>query len=83
LQDVTALHISIGASTNPSVSTQIALLRRLLNGEGKGDLSLAFSKITKVGLGFTIKFAKVAHHEATRVKYLLSSLLIVQISWRP
>jgi hypothetical protein len=57
LQDVTALHISIGAFTRPSVSTQIALLRRLLNGEGKGDLNLAFKKITKVSVGFATKFS--------------------------
>ncbi|EKM81020.1 hypothetical protein AGABI1DRAFT_105866 [Agaricus bisporus var. burnettii JB137-S8] len=47
LQDVTALHISIGAFTRPSVSTQIALLRRLLDGGGKGDLGLAFKKISE------------------------------------
>lgn len=48
LQDETALHVAIGASTSPSVSTQIALLRRLLSGEGKGDLGKAFEKVVKV-----------------------------------
>ncbi len=48
LQEETALLISIGAVTKPSVSTQISVLRRLLNGEGEGDLGKAFKKIVKV-----------------------------------
>jgi hypothetical protein len=48
LQDETAVHITIGAFTNPSVSTQIGLLRRLLNGEGEGALGQAFNLIHKV-----------------------------------
>ncbi|KAF9450409.1 composite domain of metallo-dependent hydrolase [Macrolepiota fuliginosa MF-IS2] len=47
LQDETALHITIGAFTTPSVSTQISLLRRLLNSGGEGDLGEAFKKIIK------------------------------------
>jgi len=45
LQQETALHVEIGTSTKPSVSTQIAVLRRLLNGEGGGDLGNAFKKV--------------------------------------
>ena len=48
-QDVAALHVTVqyygGA---PSVSTQIAALRKLLNGSGHGELGLWFEKVAKV-----------------------------------
>ncbi|KZT28940.1 carbohydrate esterase family 9 protein [Neolentinus lepideus HHB14362 ss-1] len=46
VQDVAALHVSIrhgGAA--PSVSTQIAALRKLLKGEGKGELEHWFKRV--------------------------------------
>lgn len=53
LQDKTALHVSIthSPSNSLSVSTQIAFLRRLLNGSGNGDLGEAFKSVVKVGFG--------------------------------
>lgn len=50
LQDEAALLVSIGSSTKPSISTQVGVLRRLLNGEGEGDLGKAFKKITKASI---------------------------------
>lgn len=47
IQDVTALHVSVGPAT-ASISTQIATLRRLLLGNGKGDLASQFSEVVKV-----------------------------------
>ncbi|PFH51541.1 hypothetical protein AMATHDRAFT_2992 [Amanita thiersii Skay4041] len=39
IQDVAALHVTIGKTSKPSVSTQIAALRNLLLGNTKGDLA--------------------------------------------
>jgi hypothetical protein len=47
LQDVTALHVSIGSS-KPSVSTQIATLRNLFSGIGEGKLGACFGDILSV-----------------------------------
>ncbi|TFK44767.1 carbohydrate esterase family 9 protein [Crucibulum laeve] len=46
VQDVTALHVAIGAS-KPSVSTQIAALRNLLSGRGEGELAARFKDVVK------------------------------------
>ncbi|KXN85387.1 hypothetical protein AN958_11487 [Leucoagaricus sp. SymC.cos] len=54
LQEETALHITIGAFTEPSVSTQIGLLRRLLYGEGEGPLGEAFGLIIRGELPLVI-----------------------------
>lgn len=47
VQDITALHVNID-STKPSVSTQIAALRHLLNGGGEGELKAHFANVVKV-----------------------------------
>lgn len=47
VQDVTALHVAVGSAT-ASTSTQIAALRRLLLGNGQGDLASQFSEVTQV-----------------------------------
>lgn len=47
VQDITALHVSID-STKPSVSTQVAALRNLLNGGGEGELKAHFKSIVQV-----------------------------------
>jgi hypothetical protein len=48
LQDEAALHVSIDQSfVQPSVSTQIAVLRRLLRGDSKGDRGKAFEDVAK------------------------------------
>ena len=49
LQDVTAFHVSIDSGAS-SVSTQIAVLRSLLKGNGDGDLGSVFKNIVQVGL---------------------------------
>uniref|UniRef100_A0A8H8CNE4 Amidohydrolase-related domain-containing protein n=1 Tax=Psilocybe cubensis TaxID=181762 RepID=A0A8H8CNE4_PSICU len=54
VQDFTALHISID-STKPSVSTQIAALRRLLNGGGEGELKDLFADVVKGNLPLVIQ----------------------------
>lgn len=48
IQDVTALHVTISSSGQPSVSTQIATLRRLLTEKHKGDLGHWINKVLKV-----------------------------------
>ena len=49
-QDVAALHVNVqNSGGTPSVSTQIATLRRLLQGHGKGELGVWFSKVIEVG----------------------------------
>ncbi|KAJ3809317.1 carbohydrate esterase family 9 protein [Lentinula aff. lateritia] len=45
LQDEVALHVSLSLSSSVSVSTQIAMLRRLLSGGARGDLELQISKV--------------------------------------
>ncbi|KAG6903044.1 hypothetical protein C0995_007477 [Termitomyces sp. Mi166 len=47
VQDVAALHVAIGDSS-VSISTQITTLRRLLLGEGKGELGERFVEVAEV-----------------------------------
>jgi hypothetical protein len=47
VQDVTALHVTVGPSI-ASISTQIAAIRRLLLGGGQGDLASQFNEVTQV-----------------------------------
>lgn len=63
LEDVTALHITIGhSSPTPSVSTQVAALRRLLQGEAKGGLGDAFGDVVNVSHLFSFPLcASFAH----------------------
>lgn len=50
VKDITAVHVSINHSPGgqPSVSTQIAVLRRLLLKPSDGELGLWFGKVTVV-----------------------------------
>jgi hypothetical protein len=49
VQDIAALHVSVGHSSSATVSTQIATLRRLLLGGGaRGELGQRFKQVTKV-----------------------------------
>lgn len=49
VQETTALHVSIGhMGKTPSVSTQIATLRRLLLNGGEGELGAAFNDVSNV-----------------------------------
>jgi hypothetical protein len=48
IKDVVALHISIHKGAQVSTSTQIALLRRLLDGEVKGEVGYWFKQVRKV-----------------------------------
>ncbi|KAJ3568393.1 hypothetical protein NP233_g5742 [Leucocoprinus birnbaumii] len=45
IQDVTSLHVSVGHFTKPSVSSQIAALRRLLLGPPSGEVGAEFEKV--------------------------------------
>ena len=47
-QDVAALHVTIAHGEASSVSTQIAALRRLLNGSAEGELGVWFARVVKV-----------------------------------
>ncbi|KAF7348543.1 Carbohydrate esterase family 9 protein [Mycena venus] len=47
-QEVAALHVALSLSFRVSVGTQIATLRSLLLGEGKGDLGKRFSDVVSV-----------------------------------
>jgi len=48
VQEIAALHVRVGHfSSSPSVSTQIAALRRLLLGGGAGDLGARFKQVTE------------------------------------
>ncbi|CAK5272162.1 unnamed protein product [Mycena citricolor] len=46
IQSVTGLHVKLSMSAGASVSTQVAALRRLLLGKGKGDIGEQFSQVT-------------------------------------
>jgi len=48
IKDVVALHISVGKGAQVSTSTQIALLRRLLDGEVKGEVGYWFKQVRRV-----------------------------------
>ena len=50
VQAVTAVHISLSRRSSVSVSTQIAVLRRLLSNEGKGEIGEWFKKVREVCL---------------------------------
>lgn len=54
LQNAVALHIAIGHTGAPSVSTQIGALRNLFSGHGKGELGAAFEKIRSGALRLVI-----------------------------
>lgn len=47
-QSVAALHVNIGHDALPSISTQIAALRNLLNGIADGELGAYFKKVVQV-----------------------------------
>lgn len=49
VQEVAALHVAIDSS-EPSVSTQIAALRNLLQGGAKGELAARFKDVVQVGI---------------------------------
>jgi hypothetical protein len=48
VQEIVALHVKIGHSSSPSVSTQIAALRKLLGGGAMGELGARFREVAKV-----------------------------------
>ncbi|PPQ65659.1 hypothetical protein CVT26_000291 [Gymnopilus dilepis] len=54
IQEVTALHIAIDSST-PSVSTHVAALRNLFNGEGEGELGAYFEDVVQGELPLVIE----------------------------
>ena len=48
IREVVALHVSIGNGAQVSTSTEIALLRRLLEGGGEGEVGYWFEQVKKV-----------------------------------
>ncbi|KAJ6572062.1 carbohydrate esterase family 9 protein [Mycena capillaripes] len=61
IQEVAALHVGLSLSSAISVSTQIAALRGLLLGEGKGDLAQRFSDVVagKIPLVVNVESADI------------------------
>ncbi|KAJ6572076.1 carbohydrate esterase family 9 protein [Mycena capillaripes] len=61
IQEVAALHVGLSLSSAISVSTQIAALRGLLLGEGKGDLAQWFSDVAagKIPLVVNVESADI------------------------
>lgn len=51
IQDLAALHVSVGHGSTPSVSTQIGTLRRLMLGAGNGEIGARFNDIAHVRRG--------------------------------
>lgn len=45
IQDITAVHVAVRHFGKPSVSTQIAALRRLLQGKVEGAMGHYFGKV--------------------------------------
>ncbi|GLB37488.1 putative carbohydrate esterase family 9 protein [Lyophyllum shimeji] len=54
VQEVAALHVAVGSSS-ASISTQIAALRRLLLGNGEGDLAQRFRDVTQGKLPLVVQ----------------------------
>lgn len=52
IQEITGLHVSIGHFTRPSVSSQVATLRRLLLGPATGAVGAYFDKVKSVRVIF-------------------------------
>ncbi|KAJ7253712.1 carbohydrate esterase family 9 protein [Mycena haematopus] len=69
IQEIAALHVAVSLSSRVSVSTQIATLRGLLLGEGKGTLSQRFSDVVEG------KIPLVVHAESADV---IASLLVLK-----
>ncbi|KAF7348547.1 Carbohydrate esterase family 9 protein [Mycena venus] len=69
IQEVTALHVALSLSSGVSVSTQIATLRGLLLGAGKGDLGQRFEDVVAG------KIPLVIHAESADV---IASLLVLK-----
>ncbi|EIN11387.1 carbohydrate esterase family 9 protein [Punctularia strigosozonata HHB-11173 SS5] len=90
LQDIAALHVAINngyvfEADGPSVSTQIATLRRLLFGHGEGDLGARFQEVSEGRMTLVVDAqsadiiatllrlkADVEKHTGTRIKMTLS-----------
>jgi hypothetical protein len=82
VQGVAALHVALGhGRAMPSVSTQIATLRRLLSGEGDGDLGQYFEDVTQVGGYSTYCHALMPSHDFSRASCVWSFTSSLPISW--
>ncbi|KAH8119709.1 composite domain of metallo-dependent hydrolase [Phellopilus nigrolimitatus] len=66
IQDVAALHVTIGPARQPSVSTQIAALRRLLTSEQKGELGYWLKKVVQAEIPLVVDI-----HSADEIATLL------------
>jgi len=79
VQEITAVHVSIRHFSKPSVSTQVAALRRLLLGPSEGEAGIWFDKVKSVCPPFA--FNKIQFAEPIcRAKSHSSSRLIVLTS---
>ncbi|EJC98798.1 composite domain of metallo-dependent hydrolase [Fomitiporia mediterranea MF3/22] len=67
IQGVTALHVTINSVGQPSVSTQIAALRRLLTVKQEGDLGFWLDKVLKAEIPLVVNV-----HSADHIATLLS-----------
>lgn len=55
IQETAAVHVGLHYGAGPSVSTQIAALRSLLLGQGKGHLAHWFKKVTDVSIFLSLR----------------------------
>lgn len=55
IQDVTSVHVTVQRAGNPSISSQIGTLRRLLLGKGSGEVKHYFEDVVKGKIPLIIK----------------------------
>ena len=82
LTETTAVHVSVRHFGMPSVSTQIAVLRRLLLGPQEGAAGYWFNKVKEVSAIISI-VSDLSSLRLFRVRYLLLWKPTVPISSRP
>lgn len=73
VQEIGALHVSIHPVGIPSVSTQIAALRRLLTGETTGELKYWLRKVKQVRL-----FQNLS---APNCRFMMLVIRAMSLSW--
>ena len=68
IEETAALHIGIHYGLGPSVSTQVAALRHLLLGHGRGQLGQWFRKVSEVVTTLALYAIHIVDDRTYRVK---------------
>jgi hypothetical protein len=76
IEETAALHVGIHYGVGISVSTQIAALRNLLLGHGKGKLGHWFRKVSEVT---TVKYSIICAVDTRAYREILRSLLMLRV----